>query len=112
MLRNILADIIAPQPDMEIVGNGATAATLRETVESTNADVVILASASAPEADAYNEVLVGGRFRRKVIQLLEQGGDGLLHEFRPCCVPLGEMSPPRLLETIRGSVERGVEADR
>jgi DNA-binding NarL/FixJ family response regulator len=110
MLRSIIADTIATQPDMQIVGNGLTAAGLAKAAESTNADVVILASDGLAGDEESNEILYG-RSRPKVIEISDQGRNGSLYELRPCRVPLGEMSPPRLLETIRGAVERGVEAD-
>jgi len=106
MLRDIITDAIAAQPDMEIVGRREAATGLPETAESTNADIVVLARDGIAEEDAGFDDVLYGRTRRRVLQIFDQGRYGSLHELRPCQVPLGEMSPPRLLEAIRGSVGR------
>ena len=110
MLLNIITDSIAPQPDMEIVGQGAAPASLAETAESTNADVVIVASDGVAEDDEYDEILYG-HSRRKVLRIFGQGRHGSLYELRPCHIPLGEMSLPRLLDSIRGSLGPAAGAD-
>jgi DNA-binding NarL/FixJ family response regulator len=111
MLRSILADIIGPQPDMEIVGNSATTTSLAEAAEREDADIVILARDSAAQGEEYVEVLCG-HSRPKVIEISSRGRYGSLYELRPCQVPLGEMSPRRLLEAIRGSLGAVPRADR
>jgi chemotaxis response regulator CheB len=111
MLRDIITDAITAQPDMEIVSRREAAAGLPETAESTNADVVILTREDVAEEDDELDDVLYGRTRRRVLQIFDQGRHGSLRELRPCQVPLGEMSPPRLLEAIRGSVGRTVGFD-
>jgi len=103
MLLNIIADTIAPQSDMDIVGRGAAGASLLETAERTDADVVILARDGAAESQNY-DALLHGRPRLRVIEILEAGRSGSLHEMQPHHMPLGELSPRHLVEVIRGSV--------
>jgi chemotaxis response regulator CheB len=110
MLLDIISDAIAPHPDMDIVGKGAKAATLFEAAERTNADVVILVRKGVAENEGYDELLYR-HSRLKVIEISGEGHYGSLYELRPRHLPLGEMSPPRLVDAIRESVNRAAGAE-
>lgn len=101
MLLNIITDTLAPQPDMDIVGEDPMAASLLDAAERSNADVVILARHG--EGDGGYDELLYGCSRLKVIEIFGEGRYGSLHELRPRRVPLGEMSPPRLVDVIRAA---------
>jgi DNA-binding NarL/FixJ family response regulator len=109
MLLDIITDTIAPQPDMDIVGRGKMEMDLLDAAKQTNADIVITARSTATEYTAteykdYDELLYR-HCRIKVLEILDEGRSGSLCEMRPRRVALGEMSPLRLLEAIRGSAD-------
>jgi len=101
MLLDIVANIVADQPDMDIVPCPVGATNLRIAVERGNADVVIL-SRKAPLDGEYDDLLYG-RVHLKVIEIEGEGRRGSLYELRPHRVPLGEMSATGLLDAIRAS---------
>jgi hypothetical protein len=109
MLLDIIADTIAPQPDMDIVDGGPGGTSLLETAENTDADVVILARDAGAASGNYDELL-HGRPRLRVIELLEAGRYGSLHEMEPHHRPLGELSPRHLVDVIRGSAGAAARA--
>jgi chemotaxis response regulator CheB len=104
MLLDIVANIVADQPDMDIVPNPVSETDLLRAAERGNADVIIL-SRKAPLDGEYDEVLYS-RAHLKVIEIEGEGRRGSLYELRPHRVPLGEMSPAGLLDAIRASVQR------
>lgn len=99
MLLDIVANIVAAQPDLDIVAGPVGETNLRRAVECGNADVVIL-SRKTPLNGEYDDVLYS-RAHLKVIAIEGEGRRGSLYELRPHRVPLGEMSPTRLLDAIR-----------
>jgi chemotaxis response regulator CheB len=110
MLHDIITDIIAPQPDMDIVGKGRMEMDLLDAAEQTNADIVITVGKAATEGKEYDDLLYRlGRI--KVLEIFADGRYGSLCEMRPRRVALGEMSAVRLLETIRGSAGMAAGAD-
>src|SRR4030095_5486094 len=102
MLLDIITDTIAPQPDMDIVGKDRMEKDLLDAAEQTNADIVITARSTATEYKDYDELLYR-HCRVRVLEILDEGRYGSVCEMRPRRVALGEMSPLRLLEAIRGS---------
>jgi chemotaxis response regulator CheB len=110
MLHDIITDTIVPQPDMDIVGKGTTGMDLLNAAEQTNPDIVITVRDAATEGKDYDDLLYR-HGRIKVIEIFADGRYGSLCEMRPRRVALGEMSPLRLLETIRGSAGMAAGAD-
>jgi hypothetical protein len=77
---------------------------LLDAAEQTNADIVITFRNAPTEEKDYADLL----YRHiKVLEIFDEGRYGSLCEMRPRRVALGEMSPLRLLEAIRGSRGRG-----
>jgi chemotaxis response regulator CheB len=111
MLHDIITDTIAPQPDIDIVGKGMTEMDLLDAAEQTNADIVITVRNAATEGKDYDDLLYR-HGRIKVLEISAEGGYGSLCEMRPRRVALGEMSPLRLLEAIRGSAGMAAGANR
>jgi hypothetical protein len=103
MLRDIVANIIAAQPDMHVVEYVGCETDLREAAEQGDADVIILSRRSSREGE-YDKLLYA-RSHLKVIEIEGQGARGSLYELRPHRVLLGEMSPPGLLDAIRTFVQ-------
>jgi chemotaxis response regulator CheB len=110
MLHDIITDIIAPQPDMDIVGEGRTEMDLLDATEQTNADIVITVRNAVTDGKDYDDLLYR-HGRIKVLEIFDEGRYGSLCEMQPRRVALGEMSPLRLLEAIRGSAGTAAGAD-
>jgi hypothetical protein len=60
-------------------------------------------AARPPNTKITTNCFIGRRI--KVLEILDEGRYGSLCEMRPRRVALGEMSPLRLLEAIRGSAD-------
>jgi|SRR3954470_16638464 len=82
MLLDIIADTIAPQPDMDIVGKGRIEMNLLDAAEQTNADIVITARSAATEYTDYDELLYR-HCRIKVLEILDEGRYGSLKSQSP-----------------------------
>ena len=68
MLRDIITDTIAPQPDMDIVGKGRTEIDLLDAAEQTNADIVITVRNAATKGKDYDDLL----YRHGHIKVLDR----------------------------------------
>jgi hypothetical protein len=104
MLVDIITNIIAPQPDMDIVHEGGSTADLLDAARQSSADIVITVHGVATARKDYDDLLYSDR-HIKVIEIFAEGRLGSLYVMQPRRVALGEMSPPRLLEAIRGSAD-------
>jgi chemotaxis response regulator CheB len=100
-LFDIVANIVAAQPDMAIVEAAGSGADLLSAVERSNADVVIL-NRRVPAEGAYDALLYC-RSHLRVIEIEGEGRSGSLYELRPHRASLGEMSATGLLDAIRAS---------
>lgn len=96
MLRDILTELLDAQADMEPVepaGPGGA--------EAAGADVLILSADTGTQAEAARAAL--RRFPAcRVLTLAGEACLASLHELRPHESPVGELSPRRLLQVIRG----------
>jgi hypothetical protein len=101
MLSEILSDNLAPQPDMELVGDSTADGSLLGAVRRSQADVVIVARDDG-QGTGYDDVLYGCA-RLKVIEISGQGRSGSLYELQPHSLALGELSPLRLMDAIRAA---------
>jgi hypothetical protein len=105
MLIDIVTNIVASQDDMDVVTGVNDSADLAEAAERSSADVIILTrNETLAGAGEYDELLYR-RSRLKVIEISGTGRHGSLYELQPHRVPLGEMSPLRLLDAIRASAK-------
>jgi DNA-binding NarL/FixJ family response regulator len=110
MLLNIITDTIAAHSDLDIVSKRDRATGLLEAAENTNADVVVVARSGAAIETAFDELLYRHP-RLKVIEILDEGRYGTLHELQSRHRSLGEMSPPQLVEAIRAAGAGATRAD-
>jgi hypothetical protein len=94
MLLDIVANIVAAQPDMDIVEGVESETDLLKAVEFSDADVVILSRRTPVQGEF--DGLLRSRSCLKVIEIEGEGRCGSLYELRPHRVPLGEMSPRRI----------------
>lgn len=75
-------------------------ASLSQALRETRADVVLLDTGASDLPAPYVE-LMRAHARVKLLAIEAGGRRGSLFELRPYRVPLGEVSPERLLEAIR-----------
>jgi DNA-binding NarL/FixJ family response regulator len=101
LLREIIAEIIADEDDMEVVGEVSDHDGLVELAERTDATFVI-AGLTHPELDAVYEELLTERPATRVLAVGREGRRSTLYELRPHAEPVGELSPEMLLAAIRG----------
>lgn len=98
ILREIIEQAVADEPDMEIVDAGDVP--LREAVESSKADFVI---AGADYNFAEVARVLDERPRLRVLAVAGDGREAFLYELRPTRTPLGEVSPRTIVDAIRGA---------
>lgn len=98
MLRDIVAGILVEQPDMEIVGGAVAMKSLADVVDSVAADVVVIGR----DEPALAMRLVTDRPCLKVLAVTADGRESCRYELRPQRAALGEISPSRLVDEIRG----------
>ncbi len=104
MLRDIVAEIIAAEPDLAIVDAIPNNADVKAAVRRSGADVVITQQADS-EASFDNTALLYARHPLKVIAITGNACEGLLYDLRPHCESLGELSAAALVAAIRGAAQ-------
>lgn len=102
LLLEMLRDAVAPQGDMEIVGAVADEPNLGTFLENAGADVVVVKRDGALKRSTVHELLYQ-RPRLRIFEIVDRGRRGFLHELRPRRMALGEISPQRLIDAIRGT---------
>jgi DNA-binding NarL/FixJ family response regulator len=101
LLREIVRETLAREPDLLVVGEHEAGVDVAATVERDEADFVIVGSEATASAGVSS--LVGGGRRLRALELHDDGREGVLYELRPHRVSLGEISPGALLRTIRAA---------
>jgi DNA-binding NarL/FixJ family response regulator len=109
ILRDIVAQLIAEQPDMRVVGTFADDIAL-DALADLEPDVIVLGSDGAG-TPALCRGLVQQRPALKVLAVQMDGRRTWLYEMRPHQTLIGEISPATLLDTIR-AVSRPVEVSQ
>jgi hypothetical protein len=99
LLREIVRETVAREPDLDLVAEYEADVAVRACVERDDADFVIVGS-GATEHAAVRSLVAANRSVR-ALELHSDGKESVLYELRPHRVPLGELSPETLLETIR-----------
>ena len=99
LLREIVRETVARQPDLDVVAEHGADADVRAAVERDDADFVIVGSEATARAGV--RALVGDDLGVRALELHDDGKESVLYELRPHRVPLGEISPETLLRTIR-----------
>ena len=100
MLREIIEDVVAAAPDLDVVETLDKPTGLIAVVDGAKADFLIAGD------DALEDVgvLLRERPRLKVLAVAGDGRQTFLYELRPQEVSLGEVSPQNLLEAIRAAI--------
>jgi len=102
MLLDIVAGIVAAEPDLTVVDMLADSTDLTAAVERTRADVVVTQQTSSTQEADQIALLLPER-RLKIIALTDNGRQGVLYELRPHRASLGDMSADRLVAAIRAA---------
>ncbi|WP_091743256.1 hypothetical protein [Phenylobacterium immobile] len=102
VISGALADAIAAQPDMEVVGQALSSEDLTRTVARIGPDILVLDHRKIPAPVDWASTPYSDR-PLKVLAIVGEDGHGLIYELRPCRALLGEMSPPSLVEAIRSA---------
>ncbi len=106
IVREILADAIAAEPDMEVVGQAPTDEDLLDTVALIEPDILILDTRKLAASKDWASAPFS-RSPLKVLAIVGEDARGMIYELRPCQALLGEMSPPSLVRAIRASATAG-----
>jgi DNA-binding NarL/FixJ family response regulator len=101
LLREIVRDAVAREPDLELVAELDDAPDVVDALRQDGADFVILGSDAA--AAACVSSLVAAQRGMRALELRADGRESVLYELRPHRVPLGEISAETLVRTIRGT---------
>jgi len=105
LLREIVLETIRSEPDLDVVQDYPDPVDLRDVVRRARPHVVVA------DADALPLVEVGQVLMDEPdLMLVGLHGDGrqlLLYQLAPHRIALGEASPRRLLDIIRGGFECG-----
>jgi DNA-binding NarL/FixJ family response regulator len=100
LLREIVRDTLAREPDLDVVAEHEADVDVRGAVGETDVDFLIV-GAEATTARMGVASLVGAQRGIRAIEVQSDGRESVLYELRPHRVSLGEMSPETLLRTIR-----------
>jgi hypothetical protein len=93
MLREIVRGVLAPEPDLEVVGEVPEPVELEAAVDRSGATLVILSGDGPAGADSW-ELLE----RRPRVRVLAVTADG-----RRISMHIGELSPASLVAAVRGA---------
>lgn len=107
MLLDMLAEIIATEPQFSIVGALAERSDLTSVVRRTQADLVIVGQSSIEE-DVDPLLVLASIYPAKLLAIMENGQDGVLHELRLHREPVAELSTAALVARIWAAVGTGL----
>jgi hypothetical protein len=100
MLESIIFDLVAAQPDMEVVQ--PTSGWFDEvSAEPASVDVVLVGGGT-PTEDVLRRLLAA-RARLRVLAVAADARSGVVHQLLPRELELGDISPTSLLGAIRQS---------
>jgi chemotaxis response regulator CheB len=99
LLREIVREAVADEPDLEVVAEHAGSVDVREAVDGV--DFVIVGAEAASRESV--EAVVGSGHRVRALEVHSDGKESVLYELRPRRVSLGEISTDTLLRAIRAA---------
>jgi hypothetical protein len=102
MTREIIRRSFARAKDVALVGEQPADAPLARVARERDADVVIFGTSDAGLPPGCAE-LMRERPKTRVLTVERNGRAAFLYELRPYAVPLGEASPSKLLDAVRGT---------
>jgi hypothetical protein len=101
MLYEIVADAVAGQADMVIVGSFDGKDALLSALAASGIDVVVIGVQRADDLSMARQILGASRLAR-VLLVAVNGQSAAMYELRPHKVSLGEVSSEGLVKAIRG----------
>jgi hypothetical protein len=104
ILRDVITDIVADQPDMELVGDLPENADPAMIEDLGGTFVAVGAGPSGELPDVCKGLLVRQAHGLRILGLSAEGRRGYLYELRPTEVAIGDVSPERLLNVIRAAI--------
>jgi DNA-binding NarL/FixJ family response regulator len=108
MLGEIVRELLANAPEIEVIGQLEDQANLQDTVRRLDPDVVVITGA---DTVALADGLLARESRLRVLAIGGEGQSALLYELRPRRLQLGELSPETLLAALRASRSRTARLD-
>jgi hypothetical protein len=99
LLADIVEELIARQPDMEIVGSVASSRDLRRAIRRARPDVVLCGGTRLPPALC---ALLEAHPHLRVLAIEASGRAGFAYDLRPVRTPL-DVWPQGLIDAIRSS---------
>jgi DNA-binding NarL/FixJ family response regulator len=100
MLRDIIHDAVANQPDLEVVGTLGVHEPFLSVIENIPTDVLILGTSQRNDV-ALAEAVWHKRPRTRVLMITHDGRGAVLHRLHPEKVVLGDVSSESLVAAIR-----------
>jgi len=100
MLRDIVRDVAARDPMLEVVGEVPKQTDLETAARMFDPQVIITANGVAPAQEIG--ALLESRPRTRVLTITGDGRRGTLYRLIPEAVALGDLSPESLLEAMHG----------
>jgi len=100
MLREIIRDFSERDPALDIVGVLDGSTDLPATAARLGAAVVVMGSAAGSRSTI--SALLQARPSTRVLTIADDAGQVMLYRLMPEEVALGELSPARLIEAIKG----------
>jgi hypothetical protein len=101
LLADIVEELIARQPDMEVVGSVASNRGLRRVIRRARPDVVLCGVGGTRLPPAYGAILEAHPHVR-VLAIEASGRTGFVYELRPVRTPL-DVWPQGLIDAIRST---------
>ena len=103
LLKEIVVNIVNSQDDMQTVDAPLRETGLTTALERSDADVLVLGCEES-ELRRRGEELLRSRPLLKIVALDGDGRQSYFYGLQPQMVPLGEVSPRRLVDAIREAV--------
>jgi DNA-binding NarL/FixJ family response regulator len=100
LLRDIVEDAVAKQPDMDVLGHFSEGDDLAQSLKEVAVDVVIV-GARQPDDFALADQCLRASPRVRVLVIANSGRNATMYEMRPHRVSLGDVSPEMLVAAIR-----------
>jgi len=100
ILRDIVRDVAARDPTLEVVGEVASPSDLATAARQYDPDVIVTQDSGSEEREIG--ALLEAHPRTRVLTIAGDGARGVLYRLTPEAVPLGDLSPESLLEAMHG----------
>jgi hypothetical protein len=103
MLLEMITQIIAKEPEFVIVGAIPECSDLTSAMRRSKVDLLIVGQLSLAEATNITAIL-SSSYPAKILTIAESGQCGALHELRPHCETIVDISAASLIAAIRTAI--------